>query len=188
MQAWGQHEDAEMGRGSYRLGDRGWFPGRGNNEVSLFVTASRPALRPTQPLIQRLREATSPLYCCTPTPYVFIAWRLVRHRDNFTYLPTYLLTYLLTYLVGLRVRGLSITKSLSTQDSTHTQKRGRMPTPQLAPQTSGKTGVISRFSVLLRRSLRTSTLNMEAAWSSEGLVCKHHSIEDHELPIFICCL
>jgi hypothetical protein len=73
----------------------------------LFATASRPALGPTQPPIQWLSEALSPEvkrpgreadqsplsisevnawdYTSTP-PYVFMAWYLVKQKDNFTFI------------------------------------------------------------------------------------------------------
>jgi hypothetical protein len=75
--------------------------------IFLFTTMSRLALWPAQPPIQWILEAVSlgvnwlgheadhsPLssakvkkawsYTSTP-PYVFIAWCLVKHRDNFTF-------------------------------------------------------------------------------------------------------
>jgi hypothetical protein len=71
--------------------------------IFLSSTASRPALGPTQPPIQWVSGATSPgqsdrsvkltshlhlaprwRYTSTPQ-YVFMAWCLVKHRDNFTF-------------------------------------------------------------------------------------------------------
>jgi hypothetical protein len=90
-------------------------------EICLFNTASRTAMGPTQPPTQWVagalslgvkwpgREADhSPpssaeiknAWSYTSTPqYVFMAWYLVKHRDNFTfYIHTYVHTYIHTYI------------------------------------------------------------------------------------------
>jgi hypothetical protein len=67
----------------------------------LSATSSRPALGPTQPPVQWVLEALSPgikltthlnivprLRICGAVPpfsHVFMAWCLVKHRDNFTF-------------------------------------------------------------------------------------------------------
>jgi hypothetical protein len=52
-------QDSSVGIATgYGLDGRGSNPGRG--KIFLFSTASRPALRPTQPLIQWVLEALSP--------------------------------------------------------------------------------------------------------------------------------
>jgi hypothetical protein len=96
----------------YELNDW-WFEYRQRLGTSLFTTASRPALGPTQLPIQWVpgvlslgvkrprREADHSLpssaevknaWSYTSTPqYVLMAWCLVKHRDNFTFtLPLYL--------------------------------------------------------------------------------------------------
>jgi hypothetical protein len=77
--------------------------------IFLFTTASRTALEPSQPPIQWIPGAFSlgikwlgrepdhsppsnaevkNAWSYTSTPqYVFMAWCLVKHRDNFTFLP-----------------------------------------------------------------------------------------------------
>jgi hypothetical protein len=98
------------------------FDSRGGGlGIFLFTTASRTALGPTQPPIQRVpgalslgvkrpgREADhSPpssaevknalRYTSTP-PYVFMAWCLVKHRDNFTFTFIGEEMFLLLYIV-----------------------------------------------------------------------------------------
>jgi hypothetical protein len=83
------------------------FDSRRGLGIFLFTTASRPALRPIQPPIQCVPEALSlgikrpgreadhsfpstaevkNAWSYTSTlPYVFMAWCLVKHRDNFTF-------------------------------------------------------------------------------------------------------
>jgi hypothetical protein len=78
--------------------------------ISLFTTASRPALGPTQPPIQCVPRTLSlrikrlgrdadhkptasaevkNVLSYTSTPqYAFMAWCLIKHRDNFTFKPT----------------------------------------------------------------------------------------------------
>jgi hypothetical protein len=85
--------------------------------LGIFFTASRTALGPTQPPIQWLpvalflgvkwpgREAdrsppssdeVSSAWSYTSTPhYVFMAWCLVKHRDNFTFTFTYICVHFL---------------------------------------------------------------------------------------------
>jgi hypothetical protein len=93
-------------------------------EIFLFTTVSRTALGPTQPPIQWVtgalslgvklpgREAAhSPpssaevknAWSYTSTSqHVFMAWCLVKHRDNFTFfLPFLILSMLATYLAHL---------------------------------------------------------------------------------------
>jgi hypothetical protein len=93
-----------LGAMGYGLDDRR-FESRQGLGIFLFTTASRPALRPTQPPIQctsgalslrlkRLRHEAdqSPPHrtrmrgAIPSLPlYVFMAWCLVKHRDNFTF-------------------------------------------------------------------------------------------------------
>jgi hypothetical protein len=95
---------------SYFLGFDSW---RGLG-IFLFTTASRTVLGPTQPPIQWVPESLSLgvkrpgreadysppssaevkypwSYTFTP-PYVFMAWCLVKHRDNFTFTFTFTFT------------------------------------------------------------------------------------------------
>jgi hypothetical protein len=95
------------------------FDSRRGLGIFLFTIASRTVLGPTQPPIQRVpgapslgvkrpgREADhSPpssaevknawSYTCTPQ-YVFMAWCLVKHRDNFTF-------YLYTFMISLKAK------------------------------------------------------------------------------------
>jgi hypothetical protein len=87
-----QHSDEATG---WTTGVR--FPGRAG---FLFAVASRPALGPTKPSIQWVSGGSLPggktagawswpltsTWSYTSTPaYVFMAWCLVRHRDNFVY-------------------------------------------------------------------------------------------------------
>jgi hypothetical protein len=83
------------------------FDSRHKRGPFLFATASRPVLGPTQPLIQCVPGALSPGVKRTgreadhsppssaeiknawsyisPPPHVFMAWHLVKHRNNFTF-------------------------------------------------------------------------------------------------------
>jgi hypothetical protein len=71
------------------------FDSRRGLGIFLFTTASRTALGPTQPPIQRpgvkltthhLSPRSKNAWSCTSTPqYALIAWCLVKHRDNFTF-------------------------------------------------------------------------------------------------------
>jgi len=84
------------------LDERSSVPGKCNDEIFfLFATASRPALRPTQLPIQWVPKVKLPAreannsppsraevknewnYTSTPQ-YVFMAWCLIKYRDNFT--------------------------------------------------------------------------------------------------------
>jgi hypothetical protein len=90
----------------YGLDDRR-FESRQGLGIFLFTTASRTALEPTQPPIQWVPGALSlgvkrpgceaehsppssaevNAWSYTSTPqYVFMAWCLVKHRDNFTFI------------------------------------------------------------------------------------------------------
>jgi hypothetical protein len=79
---------------------------RQRQEIFLFSTASRPALGPTQRPIQWVPWALSPgvnrsgreadhsppsrprmVELHFHSSYVFMAWRLIKHRDNFTFFP-----------------------------------------------------------------------------------------------------
>jgi hypothetical protein len=70
--------------------------------ISLFVSTSRPALGPTEPSIQWVSGVKRPAREADHSPpssdeikiawsytsilqYVFMAWYLVKHRDNFTF-------------------------------------------------------------------------------------------------------
>jgi len=84
---------------SYGLGDRGSIAGR-NRDFFLFSSASIPTLGSTQPCMKwitplgvvwiwpptstsaKLKNTWS--YNSAP-PYVFMAWCLVKHRNNFTF-------------------------------------------------------------------------------------------------------
>jgi hypothetical protein len=87
-----------------------WFGSRRRLGIFLFITAFQTALGPIQPLIQWIpgdlslgvkrpgreayhsptsnAEASAWSYTSTP-PYVFMAWCLVQHRDNFTFTFTF---------------------------------------------------------------------------------------------------
>jgi len=47
-------------RPGYMLDDRGYIPGRCNDKIFLFATASRPAMKPTRPQIQRAPAIKQP--------------------------------------------------------------------------------------------------------------------------------
>jgi hypothetical protein len=90
----------------YGLDDRGSIPGEANDGIYfLFATASRPALGPTQPPIQQVKESLSPgvnrpereadhlppfsaeiknawNYTFTPQ-YIFISWCLTKKQVRF---------------------------------------------------------------------------------------------------------
>jgi hypothetical protein len=95
-------------------------------EISLFSTVSRPALRSTHPPILSNggpilsgKVATAWSWClslssvevknvwsyiCTPPTYIFIAWCLIKHRDNFTFLQMLnvrLFNYILSYTTNI---------------------------------------------------------------------------------------
>jgi hypothetical protein len=94
----------------YGLDDQGSVPRRSCNEFFLFATASRPAQGPTQPPVNlvpggsysgckavthlhlvsslRVHGAVRPLL-----QYVFMAWCLDKHRDNFNCIKTVLYDY-----------------------------------------------------------------------------------------------
>jgi hypothetical protein len=80
--------------------ERPGFNSRQGLRIRLFATASRTAPGPTQSTIQWVPEVLSPwvkrsrreaakvknAWSYTSTPqYVFMAWCLVKHRDNFTF-------------------------------------------------------------------------------------------------------
>jgi hypothetical protein len=90
------------------LSGTGWTSGvrfSAGAGIFLFATASRPALRPTQPPVQWIPGAISPVvklpgreadhsppssaevknaWSYSPLPqYVFMAWCLIKHRINF---------------------------------------------------------------------------------------------------------
>jgi hypothetical protein len=94
-----------FGRGQDSVGLQAGRPGfdfQQRQEISLISTASRPALGPTQPLIEWVLGALSPgreadhsppalagvkntwIYTSIP-PYIFMAWYLVKHSDNFIF-------------------------------------------------------------------------------------------------------
>jgi hypothetical protein len=86
----------------WTLGVRG-FDSRWELRILFFSTASRPALRPTQPPIQWVSGALSPRVkrpgrktdllvqrlemrgAIPPPQYIFMAWCLVKHRNYFTF-------------------------------------------------------------------------------------------------------
>jgi hypothetical protein len=87
---------------------------------------SKPAVRPTQPSLQGVLEALTlgikqlgcesdhslpsgaevknSWHCTSTPPYVFMAWWLVKHRDNFTYIC--LLFICRGYTVSNKMRGI----------------------------------------------------------------------------------
>jgi hypothetical protein len=94
--------------------DQNFIPSRGRDIIS-FTIASRLAHGPTQPPIQWILASLSPEikwlghevdlsspssakvrnvwgYTSTP-PYIFMAWYLVMHRDNFVFTFTTLIRY-----------------------------------------------------------------------------------------------
>jgi hypothetical protein len=100
--------ELNLRRGHLRPRDRGSVPGRGNDGIFFFATASRPALGPTHHPLQwvprvltpRVKwpgreadhsslssaEAKNAWTCIFTSQCVFMAWCLVKHKDNFTLL------------------------------------------------------------------------------------------------------
>jgi len=74
----------------------GSIPGR-CSEILTFTTASRPGLGPTQPTTRwvsgasklRMRGRILPL-----PHYVFMAWCLVKYRENFTFYKAFIILFL----------------------------------------------------------------------------------------------
>jgi hypothetical protein len=71
----------------YGLNDRDSVPDRGSDRIFLFATASRPALGPTQPHIQRVTGSLMRGAILPFLQYVFLAWCLLKHRDELNFLP-----------------------------------------------------------------------------------------------------
>jgi hypothetical protein len=77
---------------------RSVFDSRQGQEIFLYSTASRPALRPTHPRIQWVPGVPRGVRLATDqySPYVFVAWCLIKHRDVFAFAKVF--TFVLAFL------------------------------------------------------------------------------------------